>query len=1404
MKFITRGRSNPKGKPRVYISCHEEDVQYVSSMAEDILRLCDCAVFYSDEESLGTDLLSQMQLAIIPVTGRLLAGGNRCLDEELPLVLSLGIPVLPVLMEPDLLDAFSLVFGNRQFLNKTLQDATAIPYDKKLEDYLNSVLIGDELATKIRAAFDAYIFLSYRKMDRKYAQELMRLIHAIPDCRDVAIWYDEFLVPGENFDCAIRSALEKCHVFALAVTPNLLTPNNYVLDIEYPEAMAFGKPVLAAEMLPTDQQTLKESFRGIPDTVDARCKAELADCLSRQLRGVILAENDEQPEHLFFIGLAYLHGIDVEVDREKALDLISRAALAGLPEAAQKLASMYQNGEGVAQDGYRSVMWQEYYSHLLRPDYIVDVTGAGDELTGYLDYNFPCDVSKDFDWLSYGRWLNDQRTLIASDPDGLLAYIDSRWEWGDRMCDLGLDRASMWEKYATKNLAEKLFDCCPRVDTAVCFLRNCARTGYVGSGDSVKKAITLLENTPEAKHQRFKCYLIAGRSLALNFHFQKERDGYFRKAASVLKEMKETLSPSEAALLQADLLDAMGFVDSKGYSLSRNKNNPKNLKLLQDAYAIMKEQLEQRETPENLRMAVRICTHLAFTFENDCRKALQWHEEGAELCRRLYSLTRLPSDLSRHRQKLEDVIECLRSLRDQDNCHLREEELASLGGAFSPQDSVEEAERRLLRTYYDAACAMEDEKATHWLKMVIWLQSRFTAMHEDGCALRLCGMCWLRLGAWDRAASILRQCWLQYADEEAARLLPQCGCYDQELRAILYALRLEGNDPRRLLERAETAARFVDDDRLRALCVALQGGTPPLLEDPYGLEIQCIAVNCDSDAARSHIRHAMELLAAGHNLPLRAWGEVDVLTVVEHAAMGCTLARSLEDSDLHAAISIYESAVAQLRHLGESVKSDAVDMLLLRALGRLADAVTAIGMNIADRIWSEYRSLLNKLAGHSNDEKMLRKVVELAQKQPHPFNHELAAAVQLVQITGADEDSLALSRMTIPAQISGTKDQLLMERIILLQERLVRDGYDSVRSQLAWLLFDSLKGHTEHTPFWERRLRRIISLMQPLPSEFGAEGALALHAAAYLLGEPELCSQVERALIEGAKTEEEQRRAIRFAVDCLFDPSNHFADRAMGVALLENATVVAEQMLSDGGDRDVLQIAAIYQLCASYAEKTWQDKANEMFERISMVISAAPVERQLMLLDGLGHILWSGGQYDRAEECYLSLISLEEDGKTQVHLTSYAEHCEQIFLGCLELGWTERAKPWMDRCFAARLRLLEQDYSDDTKLEIWVSLSLAAEMFPEKHRKLFIQWYDGVIRQVQDLTQKHGENPANDLEDVARVLLSSRYFLRVARLNIMHGDWEEAGYNIYCVFRAAFEKTPLAKVLRKHHNNDKW
>lgn len=366
LKYKTRENTSPQGKPRVYFCCHPEDFsKYFETVANEVLEKQNCTIWYVDEDTSRDDEffgdLKQMQLFVMPVTTNLLCSPNVALDSEFKFAVENHIPVLPLMQENGLEKLFNEKCGDLQFLDKHNVDSTAIGYDEKLQKYLETVLIGDELAEKIRAAFDAYVFLSYRKKDRRYAQELMRLIHKNEFCRDIAIWYDEFLTPGENFNDSIKKALQKSGLFVLTVTPNLINEQNYVMTTEYPMARQEGKPVLPAELVPTDRGILSEKYADIPDPTNAYNDVELSEALLDSIKRMNIKENDISPEHNFFIGLAYLGGVDVEVDYERAVELISKAADEGLPEAMKKLVVMYSKGFGVKRDIPKAVEWQNRF-----------------------------------------------------------------------------------------------------------------------------------------------------------------------------------------------------------------------------------------------------------------------------------------------------------------------------------------------------------------------------------------------------------------------------------------------------------------------------------------------------------------------------------------------------------------------------------------------------------------------------------------------------------------------------------------------------------------------------------------------------------------------------------------------------------------------------------------------------------------------------------------------------------------------------------------------------------------------------------------------------------------------------------------------------------------------------------
>ena len=350
---------------RVYFSAHPADyAKYLDALAKEIYRTHDCAFCFDsrpdepyDEEILED--LQTMHLFVLPITTRLLTDSTalRALEQDLSIASTHNIPVLPLMQEESLEYLYSKTepLKNLQFLSPYDKSEAALPYANKLKARLDAVLLDPQTAEEVRKAFPARIFLSYRKKDRKLVQNLRQTIHACNVLRDVAIWYDEFLTPGEDFNQNIRQALNGAHLFTLAVTDHLLEEGNYVIRYEYPAALELDKPVLPIEVAQTD----RKKFTGIFLTAEqedvqnrinklvqpmADLSSKLQETVQQSLEAALnhpLTENND-PHHLYQMGMAYLHGIDVEIDRERARELFLAAAKKNDVWAMTRLAEMYQ------------------------------------------------------------------------------------------------------------------------------------------------------------------------------------------------------------------------------------------------------------------------------------------------------------------------------------------------------------------------------------------------------------------------------------------------------------------------------------------------------------------------------------------------------------------------------------------------------------------------------------------------------------------------------------------------------------------------------------------------------------------------------------------------------------------------------------------------------------------------------------------------------------------------------------------------------------------------------------------------------------------------------------------------------------------------------------------------------
>lgn len=408
-KYRTRGDEQPHDLPQVYLCCHPQDFgECFERVTNEILTHVRCAVWYTDADTPRDQdfftTLATMDMVVALVTEKFLTEESAAMDTDIPFVLGgttesqtrTNIPLLPLVWS----SAAETIYQkheklkNIQYICMEQKDSASQPYQEKLKAYLDAVLLNAELMEKIRGAFDAYIFFSYRKQDRASAQKLMDFIHQQPFCRDIALWYDNYLPTGEDFYSNIQAILDKSALFVLSFTDSVLEDvdghHNFVIREEIPSA--YGKIqmltvqtsedadpfALVAKIHPylsgAKPEQIQEELCIVPNTEAAVGSAlfaqlkkvpcdKLAKALYDKLREATgkdhLTPNEHDPEHHYLIGLAYLHGVDTVKDAILSAQLLDIASQKGQIDATEKLVQMYRYGVGVKRDIEKALAVQE-------------------------------------------------------------------------------------------------------------------------------------------------------------------------------------------------------------------------------------------------------------------------------------------------------------------------------------------------------------------------------------------------------------------------------------------------------------------------------------------------------------------------------------------------------------------------------------------------------------------------------------------------------------------------------------------------------------------------------------------------------------------------------------------------------------------------------------------------------------------------------------------------------------------------------------------------------------------------------------------------------------------------------------------------------------------------------------
>ncbi len=778
LKFKTRGKSTPQGKQKVYFSCHPEDFsKYFDMVSKDILDKQNCAIWYDEEpnrpwdEQLAFDL-EQMQLFVMPVTKQLLRTDNRAISKELPFAKEHHIPVLPLLMDATVEKEFNAVFGNVQWLNPFDTDETAISYEKKLETFLNGVLIGDELAEKIRKEFDAYIFFSYRKKDRKYATDVMKKVHDKDACRDIAIWYDEYLIPGENFDENILTALSKSDIFLLMVTPNLINEKNYVKDQEYPEALRQGESILPIEVEATDKEAFYKIFTDVPDTIDSEDGVAMNAAMQELLQENSIVQHEDTPEHIYYMGMAYLGGIDVEVDHKRAVKLLMESAEAGHVEAMKKLANMYQNGEAVERNYRMSVIWLQKMIEVLKLKY-QETKVKEDGLRLIDEMRYLCYIlRKEILDIEGAKQLLCECAKLARELDGELAkwslmsvyrdlgYVEHNL---DSKRDLYLEALKLAEELQGEacewNHKDSLADCCDDLGNVYSKKRE-----YKYALEYYQLALrTYLENTSEGPSHRY--------NLA----------SAYLKVAQCLIDMEkgyEALSYLESGFEEADsVVDERGTVADYliyasyliAYSKVYEKEDPGRAKrLLVQAESLAKQKLTTEPSMETEGFYAHVCHNLAMFFgrNGDEEAYLAYVKKDLEILGKQISYdNHVDCEFEQAMEYLKQAIENDKD-GDEEDAAWFYERMTELLHKATENPKHAEYYSIVVKHLYAYACeymyASEFIKSREYFKRVIWFCEKLLALEETEEYLIILGNAYRARARLEQVIGELEQAPLYY------------------------------------------------------------------------------------------------------------------------------------------------------------------------------------------------------------------------------------------------------------------------------------------------------------------------------------------------------------------------------------------------------------------------------------------------------------------------------------------------------------------------------------------------------------------------------------------------------------------------------------------------------------------
>lgn len=365
-KYIILKLNRPRVKnaviDKLYLSYHLQDHDTAMTVAQEILSAYNPQAEIwiprdPEHDDKDTDVvLSGMKAVVFLVSDAFLHTENRSRCTVWEKTVQLTQKTLIIQIEPNMEAEFDRICGHFHLLNRCADN-----YPAQLKEYIENqidvyvLLVTQEGSDILDRLFPFRIFVSYRKKDRGYMLEVVKALREEPALYNAAVWYDDALVSGEDYNDQIAQKLRESDLVIFAATDSMTESGNYVLTEEYPQALKEHKAILGVFADGADEASLKACYPLFDEMLPFHDTDRWIGSILRTRASMGKEKETLTPFELYLLALEHEKGVMTVRNVKTAYRLFHLAADKGEAIALERLGKDYYYGNTLEKDHEKSL-----------------------------------------------------------------------------------------------------------------------------------------------------------------------------------------------------------------------------------------------------------------------------------------------------------------------------------------------------------------------------------------------------------------------------------------------------------------------------------------------------------------------------------------------------------------------------------------------------------------------------------------------------------------------------------------------------------------------------------------------------------------------------------------------------------------------------------------------------------------------------------------------------------------------------------------------------------------------------------------------------------------------------------------------------------------------------------------